>query len=68
MTFRQFKGLMNTEEEVKAMLKRGEAIPLHMINTYKNKNQIDERNFITLRVFSKQFKNKMKHHELEREA
>ena len=38
MTFRQFKGLMNTEEEVKAMLKRGEAIPLHMINTYKNKN------------------------------
>ena len=36
--------------------------------TYKNACQLDQRNYIAIRVFSKQYKDDMIHHSLNREA
>ena len=53
LKFSEFKGFIQTAEEVSSKIKTGEAITLSEVLTYKNKNQIDERNFIALRIFSK---------------
>ena len=68
MSFNQFKGFIYDDEKILGMLKRREPIPMDLIISYKNKNQIDDRNFISIRVFSKKHKYLMQHHSLEKEA
>ena len=55
ITFEEFHGFLSSKQVLKdnSIVKLKQSIALDDLKTYKNSNQIDDRNFLALRVFSK---------------